>query len=107
MTSKATAVKDHPILFKGRLVRAILEGRKRQTRRVIRPYPPEGCTINYGLGNETWMDEEERTPLRHLWEAWSGPVFQKQLQLVSGGDARLLHLFRVSGADLMLGRYGQ
>ena len=34
-----TATKEHPILVKGRLVRAILEGRKTQTRRVIRPEP--------------------------------------------------------------------
>lgn len=34
-----TATKEHPILFKGRLVREILSGRKTQTRRVIRPEP--------------------------------------------------------------------
>ena len=34
---------EHPILFAPRLVRALLAGRKTQTRRVIRPFPPACC----------------------------------------------------------------
>lgn len=43
-------MKEYPISFSPEMVKAIMDGRKTQTRRVMRPQPPDGYWFDQGAG---------------------------------------------------------
>lgn len=66
-----------PILFSAPMIRALLEGRKTQTRRIVKPQPfapvHQNCVTNEW--GQCWYDRDGATgePLREVWKPLRSP----------------------------------
>lgn len=78
-TPDQVASKERPILFNGEMVRAILDGRKTQTRRVAIPDSPEIADLRLHAD----LDADHRP--QHYWMSWL-PGGQQSHCLVDIGD---------------------
>jgi len=85
-------MKERPILFSGPMVRAILEGRKTQTRRIVKPQPlRDRGVMAFNDGEHPQMRCPYGKPGDRLWvrETWCPDVEPYTFRYKADGDEPL------------------
>ena len=89
-------MKERPILFSGSMVRAILDGRKIMTRRVVKPFPYHDGWKNWAAHGDKkrpcpYGQPGDRLWVRETWGLWdtepkNGPELAKVFYRATHGD---------------------
>jgi len=69
-------MKERPILFSAPMVRELLDGSKTQTRRSVKPQPPEHMNIVRNLGDVDWQFVNDAHMLADSASTWRCPYGQ-------------------------------
>jgi hypothetical protein len=87
-------MKHHGMIFNSEMVRAILDGRKTQTRRTVKPQPPEGSRL-WGMP-KVWDDKRNLI----FWREGDRSNYGKPLQVEVGDIIWVRETFRpISESD--------
>ena len=75
MYMRGRSVTEKPIIFRGDMVRAILDGRMHQTRWPMSPQPPDGATLVSILDGMALFHRSSKKCNSHMLDWWATPRY--------------------------------